>query len=43
VCWDDAGRQTYGIQLSAGATFVDGDVTGNHVSGKPPNAAVDRG
>jgi hypothetical protein len=26
-------RQTHGIQLSAGATFVDGHVIGNHVTG----------
>ena len=34
-CWDPGPvrRQTHGIQLSAGATFVDGHVTGNHVTG----------
>ncbi len=34
-CWDPGPivRQTHGIQLSAGATFVDGQVTGNHVTG----------
>ncbi|HEU4841899.1 MAG TPA: right-handed parallel beta-helix repeat-containing protein, partial [Ilumatobacteraceae bacterium] len=35
ACWDNGSppRQTYGVQLSAGATFVDGHVAGNHVTG----------
>ena len=35
ACWDGGSpkRQTYGVQLSAGATFVDGRVAGNHVTG----------
>jgi hypothetical protein len=34
-CWDPGPvqRQTYGIQLSAGLAFIDGQVTGNHLTG----------
>ena len=35
VCWDAGSpkRQTHGVQLSAGATFTDGHIRGNHVTG----------
>jgi hypothetical protein len=39
TCWDAGSpkRQTVGIQLTAGATFTDGCIAGNHVTG---NAAA---